>query len=174
MQALYFRAEREDDYHRDGCVFSPQVDIEDTVNATVRYAGGALMSYSLVTYAAYEGWHISLTGTHGRLEAGEVRSGPESEHQSQTIRLFRSDPRIGSYIIDEIEVPKAVGEHGGADERMRTHLFAGNPPADPLGYRADSWAEAMSMLVGVAANQSMITGRSVTLEELLDAPASGQ
>src|SRR5438552_3407251 len=110
MQALYFQAEREDGYQRDGCVFSPDIDIEDTVSAMVRYVGGALMTYSLVTYAPYEGWRLSLTGTGGRLEAHELQSGPGAETPSQTIRLVRSDPRAGTHVVEEIEVPRPRGE----------------------------------------------------------------
>ncbi len=41
-RALYFDAEHVDGYHRDGCVFSPEIDIYDTMGVTVRYRSGTL------------------------------------------------------------------------------------------------------------------------------------
>ena len=45
-------AEKVDRYYRDGCVFSPEVDIEDTMSLNVRYPGGVFLSYSLIAQRA--------------------------------------------------------------------------------------------------------------------------
>ncbi|HEY3081859.1 MAG TPA: Gfo/Idh/MocA family oxidoreductase [Chloroflexota bacterium] len=162
MQQLYFRAEHEDGYYRDGCVFAEDIDIEDTMSATVRYRGGALLSYSLIAYAPYEGWRLAINGTNGRLEAEEFHSGPFVDDPVQHIRLVR-----GRGEIETIEVPKALGGHGGGDERLRDYLFSPEPPPDPLGYTAGSRAGAMSLLVGHAANRSIATGQPVAIDDLL-------
>jgi predicted dehydrogenase len=164
-RALYFAAEHEDGYFRDRCVFADDIDIEDTMSATVRYRGGALLSYSLVAYAPIEGWRMSLNGTKGRLEAEEYHSGPRAADPVQQIALHRdaSGPRI-------VEVPMSRGGHGGGDARLLEFLFAPTPPPDPLGHTAGSRAGAMSLLVGVAANRSIATGQRVSIDDLLAAP----
>lgn len=160
--ALYFQAEGQDGYFRDRCVFDPEIDIEDTMSATVRYRGGALLSYSLIAYAPYEGWRMAINGTQGRLEAEEHHSGPRARDGLQTILLHRgvAGPKV-------IDVPMTRGGHGGGDKRLRDFLFLPTPPPDPLGHSAGSWAGAMSCLVGAAANRSIASGKPVGIEELL-------
>jgi predicted dehydrogenase len=163
--ALYYAAEHEDGYFRDRCVFAEDIDIEDTMSATVRYRGRALLSYSLVAYSPIEGWRMSVTGTKGRLEAEEYHSGPRSSETPQRITLHRDagEPRI-------VEVPMSRGGHSGGDARLRQLLFATTPPDDPLGHTAGSRAGAMSLLVGVAANRSIATGQRVAIDDLLGVP----
>ena len=68
LKALYLDAEKDDGYLRDQSVFGDGISIEDTMAVLVRYANGAMMSYSLVAYSPWEGFRVSLTGTKGRLE----------------------------------------------------------------------------------------------------------
>lgn len=163
--ALYFAAEHEDGYFRDRCVFDDEIDIEDTMSATVHYRNKALLSYSLVAHAPYEGWRTTITGTKGRLEAEEHHSGPGASDSTQHIRVYRdaTGPEIHA-------VPMRLEGHGGGDIRLLRHLFSLVPLPDPLGHTAGSRAGAMSMLVGAAANRSMATGQSVRIEELLVHP----
>jgi predicted dehydrogenase len=72
---FYLAAEEEDAYYRDRCVFAADIDIFDTMAVTVRYAGGALLSYSLNAHSPYEGWRSALNGQNGRIEAEEFHSG---------------------------------------------------------------------------------------------------
>jgi predicted dehydrogenase len=162
--ALYFQAEGEDGYYRDRCVFDDEIDIEDTMSATVRYRGGALLSYSLVSYAPIEGWRMSINGTKGRLEAEEYHSGPLAVDGVQRILVHRdeSGPEV-------IEIPMMRGGHSGGDARLLDFLFLPIKPPDPLGHTAGSHAGAMSMLVGAAANRSIATGQRVSVDELLAA-----
>jgi predicted dehydrogenase len=44
---LYCKAEQEDGYIHDRCLFREEIDIYDTRNAIVRYRGGAQLSYAL-------------------------------------------------------------------------------------------------------------------------------
>ncbi len=82
LKALYFDAEHVDGYYRDRCVFADEIDIEDTMSATVKYASGAMMSYSLIAHSPYEGWRAALNGSGGRIEAQEFHSG-HSDRRSQ-------------------------------------------------------------------------------------------
>lgn len=161
-QHLYFAAEHEDGYFRDRCVFADDIDIEDTMSAVVRYQGGALLSYSLIAYAPYEGWRMAINGTAGRIEAEEHHSGPHARDGVQKIAVHRGPG--GPEVVD---VAMSRQGHGGGDERLREYLFATNRPADPLGHTAGSWAGAMSALIGIGANQSIATGQPVAIDDLL-------
>jgi hypothetical protein len=137
------------------------------MSATVGYAGGTFLTYSLIAYAPYEGWRATLTGTGGRMELIVPESGPAADLSHDEISVFDSQGGLTTH-----EVPRATGGHGGADERLWQQLFSAEPPADPLGYRAGSRVGAMSILIGAAANQSMETGQRVQIADLLDAAAA--
>jgi predicted dehydrogenase len=162
MKALYFDAEAADGYYRDGCVFAGDIDIYDTMSVNVRYRMGALLSYSLVAHSPYEGWRAAINGTDGRLELEEFHSGSRLAEPSQRAYLYN---RRGETVV--YDIPKAVGGHGGGDARLLERLFGGEAGPDPLGYMAGSWAGAMSMLIGVAANRSIATGQPVAIAGLL-------
>jgi predicted dehydrogenase len=146
---LYFKAEHEDGYFRDRCVFSDEIDIEDTMSVTVKYSGGALLTYSLITYSPYEGWKVSISGTKGRLEAAEYHSGRQMVVQNQTLDLFNINGEKITYLL-----PKVDGDHGGGDERLQNMLFRDNIP-DPMGHTAGSGDGARSILIGICAGKSI-------------------
>lgn len=156
FKGLYLDAEKVDGYYRDRCVFSPEIDIEDTMSVNVRYTGGALLSYSLVAHSPYEGWKMTINGTGGRLEAEEYYRDP--------FDIIRSWDRKGNWLT--YEIARATGGHGGGDARLLRMLFVGDLP-DPLGLMAGSRAGAMSILTGVAANQSIATGKPIRVASLL-------
>ncbi len=162
MKALYFDAEKEDGYFRDRCVFSDEIDIEDNMNAVVHYQNGASMSYSLVAHSPYEGWRVSLSGTEGRLETQEFHSGQHVNDPTQVITVYNRKGETVSY-----DIPKAQGDHAGGDERLLERLFSGRQIPDPLGHMANSWAGAMSILIGIGANRSIATGSVIAIEDLL-------
>ncbi len=165
MKALYFDAEHEDGYFRDRCVFADEIDIFDTMSLTVRYASRAMLSYSLVAHSPYEGWKAAINGSAGRLELETFESGPLSRGDSMNIRCFNRRDELVTY-----QIPVNVGGHGGGDERLQARLFSGEATPDPLGHMANSWAGAMSVLIGVAANRSIDTGQPVMIQDLLDDP----
>jgi predicted dehydrogenase len=162
LKSLYFDAEHEDGYYRDGCVFSEEIDIEDTMSLTVRYAGGILMSYSLIAYSPYEGWRAALTGTGGRMELRRFESGRFAHEPSDIVTVFNRQGEMVTY-----DIPKAAGAHGGSDERLLDRLFGEQPAPDPLGHMASSREGALSLLIGVAANRSIATGEPVVIDDLL-------
>jgi predicted dehydrogenase len=158
FRALYVEAEPGDGYHRDGCVFDPEIDIYDTMAAVVRYERGTTMSYSLDAYMAYEGMRAAFNGRTGRmeLEAIETWNRPDDE-----IRVYRFDGTC-----ETTRVPRIPEGHGGADERLLEHLFRGWDE-DPLGHAADAVDGAYSILVGVAADRSVRDGGWVRIRDLL-------
>lgn len=162
MKALYFDAEYVDKYYRDRCVFADDIDIEDTMNATVRYEHGVTMSYSLIAHSPYEGWRVALNGAGGRIEAEEFHSGYRTNDHCQQIKLYNRKGETVTY-----DVPKAQGNHAGGDERLLERLFSGRQIPDPLGYMANSWSGAMSILIGISANKSIATGQPIAIKDLL-------
>ena len=151
LKALYFDAEGEDNYFRDGCVFSDEIDIYDTMSATVRYAGGTQLAYSLVAYSPYEGWRTSITGTHGRMELEVIESGPLADAAPLVIRAYDAAGHLTTHTIGEAE-----GGHGGGDPLLLERLFGDKNLPDPLGHMAGSRAGAMSILIGIGANQAIV------------------
>ena len=158
---LYLDCEHEDGYFRDRCIFSDEIDIEDTLSVSVRYSGGAVMSYSLVAHAPYEGLRLVLNGSLGRMEVQRaLKPKPMLGDAPDAIRVYDREGNVTCY---SIPVGKATG-HGGADDNMRDHIF-GRPIPDPLGSAADTRAGMMSIGIGMAANISLAERRQVLLSE---------
>jgi predicted dehydrogenase len=161
MRTLYLDAEGEDGYHRDGCVFDEEIDIYDTMAATVRYTSGAVMAYSMTAYSPWEGYTIAFNGTEGRLEVEFIERAPGREPGvTMSLANLRTPARA-------IEPETGTGEHYGGDRILRDHLFRG-VDSDPLGLQAGSRAGAMSILTGIAANRSIQEGRPVRVADLLE------
>ncbi len=171
LKALYLDAEQHDGYFRDRCVFDPEINIEDTMAVMIRYGNGILVNYALNAFAPYEGQRIGFNGTKGRLELDLV----SDYHRPNELGILEVLPiesplaiRVSPLFGQPYSVPVAWAEggHGGADAAIRQHLFRPETP-DPLRQRAGSRAGAMSALIGVAANESIATGRVVSISELL-------
>lgn len=154
---FYFEAEKDNGYIRDGCVFSPDIDIYDTMSVDVKYSKGALLSYSLIAYSPYEGWKASINGSNGRMEAEMFQSGSKAADPIQHIRVYdRKNEEIA------VKIPKSSGVHAGGDERLLKMIMTEGLP-DPLGQMAGTRAGAMSVLIGAAANRSIKEGKPVKI-----------
>ena len=172
LKEMYLEAEGEDGYYRDRCVFADEIDIEDTVVANVRYENGVLINYSLDAYAPYEGQRIGFNGTKGRIEVDLVSRYHGIDDQGkllvQRMDDFKDYVEVSPLFGKPYQVPleHRMGTHGGSDGRIREHLFRDDEP-DPLNQRANSWAGAMSVLIGAAGNESIATGKPIKIEDLL-------
>lgn len=165
MDKLYLACEDVDGYYRDSCIFSEEIDIEDTVSVNVLYKKGTVMSYSLTAHSPYEGLRIAFNGTGGRLEFCKL-DGRYSEFGQGVNNVITIYNRSGERIT--INTPQDLpGGHGGADEKIRDNLFIGCK-SDPLGQMADVRAGMMSIGIGMAANISMQENRRVYLSEFYD------
>ena len=71
---LYLDAEKDDGYMRDQSVFGDGISIEDTMAVLVRYANGAMMSYSLNAYMPWEGFRVAFNGNKGRIQVRSSRA----------------------------------------------------------------------------------------------------
>jgi predicted dehydrogenase len=178
LRGLYLAAEEETGYLRDRNVFGEPITIEDTMCAVVRYRNGALLSYSLIAYAPWEGLRVAVTGTKGRVEMDIVEninhlqgdgkakeSASKGAFKSATIRVF---PMFGQ--AQEFSAEVSAGGHGGADPHLLEQLFSPNPPVDPYHRAASQIDGAASVLVGIAANESMRTGKTINIDDLFPLP----
>jgi predicted dehydrogenase len=164
---LYFEAEEVDGYLRDGCVFDPEIDIEDQFAAHIVYENGVEVSYTLVAYAPTEGIRISIDGTLGRVEhvtglAAGLLPGlekPANERQ----RLIPADAPVM-----EIPLTRPEGDHGGADPLLRKDFIGRDWDLAPNAQMASVEEAAQAVLIGAAINKSLATGRAVNVQELLE------
>jgi predicted dehydrogenase len=174
LDGLYFANEAHDGYFRDRCVFSPEIDIEDTMSALIEY-DGITVNYSLNATCPREGYRVVFNGTRGRIDHTNIER-PYVQADGSLVRpaLPEEDhilvqPHFGRTY--DLVLPKGVGLHAGGDVVMLDALFRGGGD-DPFGRVADERAGVASALVGIAANASMATGRTVGLAELVpDLPA---
>ncbi|MBU1176024.1 MAG: Gfo/Idh/MocA family oxidoreductase [Alphaproteobacteria bacterium] len=170
LRELYLDAEDEDGYLRDRCVFDDDITIEDTMQVQARYANGVTLNYTLTAYAPWEGLEIKFYGTRGELshrhvEVHGVFGGKRARMETGNMQTILH--QAGKEPVD-IEVWHGSGDHGGADPVMLGYLFdAENVGEDP--YRRGSTHEdgAWSILTGIAANQSIATGKTVIVDDML-------
>ena len=173
LRQLYLDCERYDGYYRDQCVFSDDIDIEDSMQVLAAYRNGARLCYSLNAFAAWEGYIVTFNGTQGRLEhkceetvyvSGDGSVPGALKKEGTWIRLYpHGKPAV------EVEPWPAEGGHGGADPLMLRYLFdPDNQSADAYARAADHRAGAWSILTGIAANESIREGRRVAVDMLVE------
>lgn len=190
LKRLYKDNEQLDGYYRDRCVFSEDIDIEDTLSVIVRYPQQIQLTYGLTAATSFEGWQVAFNGSKGRLEAFEPEYFVEQHEQTQFARRSSQDirkpmdwrngkegeisrfdalqirfyPLFGG--VQTFDVPYVQEGHGGGDRLLRDHLFR-DASHDPYGHVAGTRAGAMSILVGIAANKSMAENQFVRIGDLL-------
>ena len=169
QKGLYWEAEREDGYQRDQNVFGDGISIEDTMNVMVRYCNKAVMTYSLYAYAPWEGFNVAINGTGGRLEltvheTSYINAGgtSDAEGAAKGVKLYHF-PLHGE--ARQVPIKQAKGGHGGGDTLMLEEIF-GNATPRP-GYGANHRDGALSILTGIAANQSFASGLPVDVRTLV-------
>src|SRR4029079_14144115 len=142
----------------------------------------ATMSYHLTAYAPWEGYRVMFNGSQGRLELEGVESDHVSPAASGALKgasLHGVEPAAEqggkSLTVRPFwRPPFSIGisghareGHGGADVKLTAALF-GDPSPDPLGRSATERDGALALLTGLAANESIASGRAVRVAELLD------
>jgi predicted dehydrogenase len=171
LKALYLDNEQYDGYFRDRCVFRPDIDIEDTMNVLVKYNTHATMSYSLNAFNSWEGYYVIFNGTKGRLEHkieetiyvagdGGLQGGIKAGGEYTKIYPIRG----ASY---DVKVWQGEGGHGGGDVVMLNDIFGTAKQPDKYLRCSDQRAGAYSLLTGVAANHSMVTGKEIKIDDLV-------
>jgi predicted dehydrogenase len=160
LMELYVNNEKHDGYLRDGCVWKEDIDIYDKMAATIKYANGVQVSYSLTTYSPYEGYRIAFNGTKGRIDAWIEESNPIADNPYDEIVVSKNFSTR-----EFIRVPHGTSGHGGGDKILKDSIFGG-VTADPLNQSANIRDGALSVLVGVAARKSCETGQAVKIADL--------
>lgn len=160
---LYVANEHYDGYKRDGCVFRDNIDIYDKMGVAIKYANNVQVSYSLTTYSPYEGYRIAFNGEKGRLETWIHEQQPWPMNDYDELRLTMN---FGE--TELIKIPHAGGGHGGGDVRLLDKLFKDPDMADPLHQAAGTRDGAMSILIGIAARNSIESGKPVKIASLTD------
>jgi len=171
LRELYLDNEKYDGYFRDRCVFSPLIDIEDTMNVLISYKNGVKMAYSLNAFMPWEGYVVTFNGSKGRLE-----------HKCQESVYINADGSVPGTLLSEgtwvrvfphfkpcysIDVWQAVGGHGGGDTLLLQDIFKPDSEPDKYLRAADERGGAYSILCGAAANKSMATGQVVRIDDLV-------
>lgn len=166
FKSLYLDAEKHDGYLRDQNVFWDGITTEDTINALVKYRGGATFSYSLNAFSPREGYHVTLCGDKGRIEYDES-FGHEAENGHNPFpsrcvvhRMFETPCHVA--------IPTLKGSHLGADQLLGNSLFDPAVKRDPLQREAGIAQGALAALTGMAANISVAEGRAVNPADLCD------
>ncbi|HEX7905501.1 MAG TPA: Gfo/Idh/MocA family oxidoreductase [Chitinophagaceae bacterium] len=157
---LYVDNEKHDGYHRDGCVWKEDINIFDKMAVQIKYAGKVQVSYSLTAYSPYEGYRIAFNGTKGRIEAWIKEKQPWEEEHIDEIQVTSN---FGKREL--IRIPNDEAGHGGGDIRLRKDIF--NPGGvDTYRQAANSRDGAMAILVGIAARNSIDSGKPVKISDL--------
>lgn len=160
MMDLYVANEGYDGYLRDGCVYKEDINIFDQMAVQIKYANKVQASYSLTAFAPYEGYRISFNGTKGKLDAWIKEMQPWEEPGFDEIQIITNFGKRES-----IQIPNNEAGHGGGDARLRKQIF-NNDGNDPFKQAAGSRDGALSILVGIAARNSIDTGIPVKIATL--------
>ncbi len=175
LKRLYLDCEQHDGYYRDRCLFSDEIDIEDTYRAQIQYRNGTVLNYSLVAFSAWEGYTLTFYGsegvlTHKYVEQSTINGANLGTREGQKIETalirFGKEPEY-------LDVWQGKGDHGGGDIVMLDQLFNPDPPEDRWRRQADFRAGGWSILTGIAANRSLVEKQPVTVADLvtgLDVP----
>ncbi len=180
LMDLYVKNEHHDGYIRDNCLFRREINIYDKMSAQIRYANNVVVNYSLTTYSPFEGWRIAFNGTDGRIEAWQdIPYFQEMEVDQAELHAAEMD-QSGTEEFDtkHIVVHKLWNDfealpvsyeragHGGGDQRLHDQIFRHPDQKDPFDRAAGIRDGAMSILIGVAARNSIETGDPVRIASL--------
>jgi predicted dehydrogenase len=169
LRALYLETEGADGYIRDRCIFSPLIDIDDTMQVQVRYKNGVFMNYTLCAYSPWEGYEIVFLGTDGELSHRHVGihgtfggTRHEADDGATTTTIHRhGEPPVA------LDVWSGEGDHGGGDPVMLDQLFNPEAAADPYRRGASEIDGAWSILTGIGANTAIARDEIVNVDDLL-------
>jgi predicted dehydrogenase len=168
QMAMYAANEHHDGYHRDGCVWREDIDIFDKMAVQIKYANKVQVSYSLTTYSPYEGYRIAFNGTKGRIDAWIKERQPWEEEDFDEIEVT-----VNRGKREIIRMPNNEPGHGGGDVRLRKQIFDSDGN-DPYRQAATSRDGAMSILIGIAARNSIDSGKPVKIASLTSIKPNAQ
>ena len=185
LAALYGpEAQAVDGYVRNRSVFDAGITTEDTLGLVVEYAGGPVLTYSLVASAPWEGYRVVVNGSRGRaelevVERGSVEFGDDGRAilDPSLTEAFAEDPvrPAGDRLVVQRHWERAEerpivavgpGGHGGGDRLLLADVFGTPADPDPLGRAARLVDGLRASGIGYAGNRSLETGEPVRLADL--------
>jgi len=148
-------------------LYDPDIDIEDTYSAAIRYESGASMTYSFNASTPWEGYILGINGTGGRIETVWISTAPDRcpfpKPERQTITYI---PLFGPRQVHDI--PVVPGGHGGSDHVIKHDIFVKETEeSKKLGICAGSIAGAYAVAMGEAVWKSVKTGNPIRISDLL-------
>ncbi|MEQ9442226.1 MAG: Gfo/Idh/MocA family oxidoreductase [Cyclobacteriaceae bacterium] len=179
---LYVDNEKYDGYIRDNCLFRDEINIYDKMSAQIKYANDVVVNYSLTTYSPYEGWKVSFNGMDGRIDAWLdipfMNEDSLSQSELHAAEMNQKGGEVADYqpmivhknweTYETVNVPVERGGHGGGDSRLHDKIFKNPEAEDPYKHSAGVRDGAMSILIGVAARNSIESGEPVRISTLTD------
>ncbi|MBE6358950.1 MAG: Gfo/Idh/MocA family oxidoreductase [Lentisphaerae bacterium] len=140
------------------CMFDSKINIYDTFIANVKYKNGVLLNYSANFSTPYEGYHLAINGTRGRLETMEfIGAGA-----SQLPKFHEGNQYIDYFPIFEgrerIDVAAGIGGHGGGDPLILEDIFIGEDPDRKYDILAKSVDGLRAIAIGDAVFKSIQDG----------------
>ena len=182
LMDLYVANEQYDGYVRDNCLFREDIDIFDKMSAQIKYANNVTVNYSLTTYSPFEGWRIAFNGTEGRIEASldipYDKKNVVSQEEMHALEMRQDaidDNKIENIILhklwndfDTINVIMEKGGHGGGDVRLHKQIFETPQTKDPFERSAGLRDGIMSVIIGIAARNSIASSQAVAIQDLID------
>ena len=156
-----------DGYSSRQCIFDPQIDIEDTYSAVIKYDNGAFLNYSLNSSVPYEGFSLGINGTEGRIECNELHA---PWRLPFPVPLESNNPVI-TYITmfggrERIDAINLGGDHGGGDPLLCDELFIGSDPLANVQRQAGLKEGIEAVLTGVAIRRSVKEKRPIFIDEM--------
>lgn len=160
LKTMYVDNEKYDGYLRDACLFGNDVNIDDTMVASIKYANDVRVAYSLTTYSPYEGLKVSFNGTEGKIDIWLQSSLKDNDRNYNEVILTNTFGKR-----QYIPIIEGKSGHGGADGPLKDMIFIPNIE-DPHQQCAGSRDGALACLVGIAARKSAAEGRIVKIADL--------
>lgn len=173
---MYMDAEAETGYIRDRNVFREGITIEDTMSVIVKYRNGMTLNYSLNAFSPKEGMRTIFHGDRGRLEYADFGGSHLilGQSEEELAEMQEKDKGFKEILLskhfqptESIDPPKATGSHGGGDAKIQEQVFLWDPPTDPWGRSAGHEQGTASVMIGIAANESMKTNQPVKILNLV-------
>jgi hypothetical protein len=150
------------DYSHRMCIFDPEINIEDTYAAVVKFDGGAFLNYSLNASMPYEGFRLGINGTEGRLECKELHAPLRLPFPADDIEpVITYIPMFGGR--EQIDVISLDGSHGGSDPLLRDELFIGEDLLAPVKRQASLHDGIEAVMLGAAVHQSATSGERISI-----------
>ena len=150
------------EYKPDRCMFDSEINIYDTFVVNVKYRNGVLLNYSANFSTPYEGYHLAINGTKGRLETREF-GGNGGKGLPNPIAADGGGHYIDYFPIFEgrerIHVTAGEGGHGGGDPLILEDIFLGENPDRKFDILAKSVDGLRAISIGDAVFKSIEDGK---------------